>query len=42
MSTSTDPLDTLVHTAAIPLLRQDLAVPADVYAEVARLGIDEQ
>ena len=42
MSTSTDPLDTLVHTVAIALLRQDPAVPAEVYAEVARLGIDAQ
>ena len=42
MSTSTDPLDTMIHTVAIALPRQDPAVPAEVYAEVARLGIDAQ
>ncbi len=42
MSTSAHPLDISVHAAATPVPRQDGAVPAEVYEEVARLGIGAQ
>ena len=41
MSTSSHPLDTSIPAAAIPVPPQDPAVPAEVYAEVARLGLGE-
>jgi hypothetical protein len=42
MSTSSHPLATSIPAAAKPVLPQDPAVPVEVYAEVARLGIGEQ
>jgi hypothetical protein len=41
MSTPSHPLDTSIPTAAIPVSPHDPAVPAEVYAEVARLGLGE-
>jgi hypothetical protein len=42
MSTSSHPLDTPIPAAALLVTPQDPAVPVEVYAEVARLGIGEQ
>ena len=42
MSTSSHPLETSIPAAAIPVPQRDPAIPAEVYAKVARLGIGEQ
>jgi len=42
MSTSSRPLATSIPAVAIPVPPRDPAVPVEVYAEVARLGIGEQ
>jgi hypothetical protein len=42
MSTSSHPLETAIPDAAIQVPPGDPAVPEEIYAEVARLGIGEQ